>query len=140
MTTPERSHIDFSMAPSIPIRAKALSDALPTIDIVRIPVRSANVSAILQCVCESFLISVADLTGKVKHRNISEARIVTYWLLRALGGLSYPEVGVVLKKDHTSAISGFKRCVRRRALEPSFLAFTDELQAAVAARMGGEAE
>ncbi len=137
-TAHELSHVDFHMTQQIPSRAKSLTPADISSAGHSIPQRGADVNEILRCICESFLISVAELTGKARYKNICEARIVAYWLLRELGGLSYPEIGMALKKDHTSAMSGFRRCVRRRALEPAFLAFTDELQAAVAARMKGD--
>ena len=143
MTQADRSFVEFSMTE---VRAKPLSpiptaprlglsgDASATL----IPMRGADVSEILRCVCQSYFVSPSELTGPRKHKNIGEARLVAYWLLRTVGDLSYPEIGLALHRDHTSAMSGVRRCERRRAAEPSFKAFLNDLAAAVMARLKGE--
>jgi chromosomal replication initiation ATPase DnaA len=119
----------------LPMAPSAPAIGLTTADAPRIPTRGCDVNEVLRCVCQAYLISVHELVGKDRHRNVAEARVVAYWLLRTIGGCSYPETGRALKKDHTSAMSGWRRCEARRDKEPAFLRFTDELAAAVRARL-----
>lgn len=106
-------------------------------ELPEIPQRDANPNEVLRCVAQSYLLSIADLLSKNRHRHIAEARIVAYWLLRTRTELSFPEIGRVLGKDHTSVMSGVRKCVERRALEAKFAGFTDQLADAVEARLKG---
>lgn len=91
---------------------------------------------LLACVCEAYGVTLDDLSYGGKRTLLAEARLVAYWLLRTVGKLSWCEVGAALNRDHTSAMAGCRRVVRRRVADLKFLAFTDELAAAVAARIG----
>jgi chromosomal replication initiation ATPase DnaA len=93
---------------------------------------------VLRCVAQAYLLSVSAITGRDRFKNIAEARLVTYWLLRTLCNLSFPEIGKVLQKDHTSAISGVRKCIAVRERDAAFRTFTDQLAAAVEARLKGE--
>lgn len=135
MTQSERPYIDIHMSEPIPLRAKTLTVVEPGVP--DIPVRGADVNEVLRCVCQSFLVSRDELRGKRKHKNISEARLVAYWLLKILTKMSYPEIGIALNKEHTSVMSGVKACERNRARDAKFKAFTNELATAVSARIGG---
>jgi chromosomal replication initiation ATPase DnaA len=132
----DRPYLDFDgerakTLPPLPLRSAVAN--------VPIPARGADTNEVLRCVAQAYLLSVGSIIGRDKFKNIAEARLVTYWLLRSLCNLSYPEIGKVLKKDHTSAISGVKKCIALRERDPSFKAFTDELTEAVRARLKGAA-
>lgn len=100
-----------------------------------IPVRDAGHTEILRCVALAYTILPGDIVGSRRSKAIAEARIVTYWLMRQLTRLSYPEIGVALRKHHTSVMSGFRRCLQLRDASREFEAFTGELERAVRARM-----
>ncbi len=129
----DRPFIDFSEAPPI-----AKAPAQPHTELPAIPLRDADPNEILRVVAHSYTVSVQEILSKDKHRNISEARQVACWLLRTRTRLSFPEIGRVVHKDHTSVMVCVKKCVARRAKEPSFEAFADQLAAAVEARLKGE--
>lgn len=100
-----------------------------------VPRRTADHDKILRCVCQSYLVSPGELAGNDRHKNIAEARIVAYWLLRVVGKMSFPEIGRAMGgKDHTTAMSGVRRCQKRRAEDDGFRSFTDELAAAAGGR------
>lgn len=123
------SHIPLRKAfPSSPPPAPV--DTLPAI-----PTRDADALEVLRCVARSFLVSLDQLISKDRHRSIAEARQVAYWLLRTRTRMSLPEIGRLLRKDHSTVMIGVRRIVRRRATEPSFERFTDELATAVDARL-----
>lgn len=118
-------------------RAKPLPPVPLRSDVVTpIPLRCADANEVLRCVGQAYSLPVSALTGKGRFKNTCEARLVAYWLLRELCKSSYPEIGIVLRKDHTSAISGVKKCIAMRARDASFKAFTDELAEAAKARLG----
>lgn len=49
------------------------------------------------------------IKGRDKHRSVVRARQVAMSAVRARLGLSYPELGIVFGKDHTTVMSGVKR-------------------------------
>jgi chromosomal replication initiation ATPase DnaA len=104
-----------------------------------IPSRSVDANEVVRCVCQSYMVSPALLLSKDRHKGVAEARQVAYWLFRTLSKMSYPEIGRALgNRDHTSVMSGVRRCLRMREEDRSFEAFTDELAAAVSARLKGD--
>ena len=131
----DRPYLDFTPAKSLPLAPAAAAPLAPNLP--PIPLRHVGVGVILDCCAQAYLIDRADLTGTGKHKSVTEARRVAYWLLRTLGALSLPEIGRALAKDHTSAMVGVRACLRQREAEPEFEAFTDQLAAAIQARLGG---
>lgn len=86
-------------------------------DIISETVQSApkNISPndIIKSVSEFFEISVADLTGKRRKKEIVEPRQITMYILRETLGLSYPFIGEKLgKRDHTTAIHACEKISR----------------------------
>jgi chromosomal replication initiator protein len=131
----DRPFLEFPQeAPSL-----AKAPTLPPAALPAIPLRDGDPLEILRVVAQSYSLAPQQIIGKLKLKSISEARQVTCWLLRTRTKLSYPECGRVLHKDHTSVMVCVKKCVARRAKDPSFEAFTDQLATAVEARMKGEA-
>lgn len=128
----DRPYVEFPA--DAPPLAKAQSEPLPAI-----PLRDVDPLEILRVVAQSYSLAPQQIVGKDKHKNVAEARQVACWLLRTRTKLSYPECGRVVRKDHSSVMTCVKKCVARRAKEPSFEAFTDALAAAVEARLQGAA-
>lgn len=130
----DRPYLDFAAAPAPPVieqRPKALLQVLPPI-----PTRNVPAGTILDCVAQAYLIDRAMLTSSDKHKSVTEARKVAYWLLRELTTASYPEIGRALRKDQSCGRVGVISVEKQRRIDPAFLAFTDELRAAVKARLG----
>lgn len=128
----DRPFLDMDDQP----RAKTLPPLPLRSDVVSaVPLRNADTNEVLRCVGQAYSLPVSALTGKCRFKNTSEGRAVAYWLLRTLGKLSFHEIGIALKKDHSSAMSGVRRCERHRSRDEAFKRFTDELAAAVRARL-----
>lgn len=68
----------------------------------------------------------ADLLGKDRHDRTALFRHAAAWLMRAYG-LSFPEIGRELRRDHTTIMSGVRRLDARREKDPYVRAMTDEL-------------
>ena len=123
ITAPRRLHSSF-----------AATEAAPP----PIPARDADPFKVLRVVAHAYALTVDDITGKDKHKNLAEARLVAYWLLRTRTKLSFPEIGRVLGKNHTSVMSGVRKCGARREKDSAFGEFTDKLAVAVEARLKRE--
>ena len=61
---------------------------------------------LFRAICERYNVTSAKLTGP--QRDIFKARAVLCWLLRR-HGFSYPQIGMFLKRDHTTIINAVKR-------------------------------
>lgn len=120
--------------PAKPLRLTSVASPEPALP--PIPTRNVAAGTILDCVAQAYLIDRAALTSSDKHKSVMEARKVAYWLFRELTTASYPEIGRSLCKDQSCGRVGVISVERQRAAEPAFLAFTDELRAAVKARLG----
>jgi hypothetical protein len=121
-------------APEPPPVPAALS---PTAELPPIPTAPCNRAPeeVIRIVGFAYSASVEEIKVGDRFKTLAEARMVAYWMLRAVTKLSYPEIGRALGKDHTSAMYGVKCCNKKREAEPEFQAFTDELRVAVDARL-----
>lgn len=81
---------------------------------------------IVKVVANHYGYCVEDLTASDRHKSVVTARHAAYWVLR-MCGYSYPEMGNIMLKDHTSCISGFKSAEKRRAKDLRFCEETDLL-------------
>jgi hypothetical protein len=68
----------------------------------------ANPDTILNIVSRVTEVSVDILQSKERVRHISRARFAVYYAMR-IEGHSFPVIGRSVKRDHTTAISGFKK-------------------------------
>jgi chromosomal replication initiator protein len=57
-------------------------------------------------------IAPSDLTGPERPAWLVELRHECMWVLRQLG-MSYPSIGRVMKRDHTSVMNGVRRHEQR---------------------------
>lgn len=64
---------------------------------------------IIKSVAEFYSVSLADLSGKVRKKEIVEPRQVAMYLLRDILDMSYPYIGEKLGKDHTTAIHAVRK-------------------------------
>lgn len=61
-------------------------------------------------------------------RSASHARHVAAYLMREMTTLSYPEIGVMLDRDHSSVIHGYNKIKSRVLTEPTFTRMIVELR------------
>jgi chromosomal replication initiator protein len=74
---------------------------------------------ILQHVSQFFGVSLDEIRGHSRGRLIAYPRQVAMYLTRIHTGLSYPEIGRIFGKDHTTIINAFQRIERLRDLNPA---------------------
>ena len=71
--------------------------------------RGVTPEAILTAVARYFGVSVDELTGKSRRKQIVVPRQTAMYLLREDAHLSTPEVGRLLNRDHTTVLHGIKQ-------------------------------
>lgn len=73
------------------------------------------VAEVLAIVAREYGVAPAELTGPRRTRSVAEARLMAYALLRDTAGMSYPEIGQALGRDHTTVIHGVRSTARHIA-------------------------
>lgn len=79
-------------------------------EVLQEPSRSINPNTVIKSVADSFGISIADLIGASRKRELVGPRQITMYLLRDLLDLSYPNIGDRIgKRDHTTALYAYEK-------------------------------
>jgi chromosomal replication initiator protein len=68
-----------------------------------------NAHAIIGYVCTHFGMQPWMLLGRDRHQDKILARFVAMYLVRQLLHLSYPQIGEMFGRDHTTVINGVRR-------------------------------
>ncbi|MBS3903659.1 MAG: chromosomal replication initiator protein DnaA [Anaplasmataceae bacterium] len=64
---------------------------------------------VVKSVAEFFHVSMEDLTGRRRQKEVVEPRQICMYLLRDILNLSYPFIGERMGRDHTTAIHAFEK-------------------------------
>lgn len=75
-----------------------------------------------------FVVSVDDIMGKSRAPRFADPRHIVMWMLRR-EGLSYPQIGRLFNRDHTTIMYGCRRVERM----PALMAVAEKLSKKVAA-------
>ena len=90
-------------------------------DIVAMRVQAVNMDNIRKVVAEYYDITVKDLMGRKRTRNIARPRQVAMALSRELTGDSFPDIGQSFGgRDHTTVMHGCDKVAELRAADPAF--------------------
>lgn len=68
---------------------------------------------VVERVAREFELTPADILGDSRKANILEARHVAIWLCRLETKLSFPQIGAVFNKDHTTIIHAYRKMEKR---------------------------
>ena len=71
--------------------------------------RPKIVDRIVNLVCAQFEVSKRQVFGSGKQKRVALARQTIMYLVRRGTELSYPEIGDVLRKDHSTVIKGDRK-------------------------------
>lgn len=122
----DRTHVDWPVENLAKSPAQTAALAAPA---GRPTMRGALL--VLAAVAAEYQVSVDDLRGKDRHRTIAEARQLACWLLRQTRKLSYPEIGIVLSRDHTTAMSAVSSIERKLKTDPSLAETAERMRDAI---------
>jgi chromosomal replication initiator protein len=98
-----------------------------TIDVVRMAMyellpdeRATSPSDIIRFVAQHYGIRVADLKGRSNRRSIALPRQVAMYLIRHLLELSFPEIGKIFSKHHSTVMYAVDNVQKMRQSNPDF--------------------
>lgn len=101
------SELEHAMAPGLP-RLNALSE-------------------IIEAVASVYGCGHSDIVGRLRTKSIAEARMLCCLIARRCTRLSFPEIGTVLGRDHTTVMALLKSAERQRVSDVWFAATAAEL-------------
>ncbi len=94
------------------------------------PVRVPSVEEIIKVVCARFKLTRAALLSHRRYAELVRPRQVVMYLARTLTLRSMPDIGRRLAgRDHTTVLSGYRRIVALRQIDPTLDATLIELEA-----------
>lgn len=96
---------------SVELVRKALSELLPE-------QKEASPAEVIRFVAHHYGVRVADLKGRSNRRSISLPRQVAMYLIREILSLSYPEIGKLFSKHHSTAIYAVENICKLRKSNP----------------------
>jgi len=80
---------------------------------------------IFERVAAAYHASTDQLLAKNRTKDIVEARQTAIYFLRELNDLSYPAIGKILGRDHTTAIHSYNKISRRIQTDPEYKTFAE---------------
>lgn len=95
------------------------------------PVVEATPDGILGLVSVRFRTPLWRLTGRQRGQHIAFVRQIAMYVLRECTDLSFPVIGFVFRRDHSTAIHGCKIVKARMAEQPAFRARIEALMAEI---------
>ena len=104
-----------------------LKNAKITVDVVRMALfellpdeRETTPSDIIRFVAQHYGIRVADLKGRSNRRSIALPRQVSMYLIRKILDLSFPEIGKIFSKHHSTVMYAVDAISKMRQSNPDF--------------------
>ena len=104
-----------------------LKNAKITVDVVRMALyellpdeRATSPSDIIRFVAQHYGIRVADLKGRSNRRSIALPRQVAMYLIRNILELSFPEIGKIFSKHHSTVMYAVDNVQKMRQSNPDF--------------------
>jgi len=68
-----------------------------------------SINVILQAICDYFQISIDDLTGKKRNKDVLLPRQIGMYLAKEMTGCSFPEIGSAFGRDHSTVIHAYEK-------------------------------
>jgi len=104
-----------------------LKNSKITVDVVRMALyellpdeRATSPSDIIRFVAQHYGIRVADLKGRSNRRSIALPRQVAMYLIRDILELSFPEIGKIFSKHHSTVMYAVDNVQKMRQSNPDF--------------------
>ncbi len=90
--------------------------------------RRINADQILAFVAKTYRVSENELKSKTRQKSIAEPRQIVMFLCKELTDLSFPAIGKLLKRDHTTILHGYKKINQRVDKDPLFRSQIDTIR------------
>ena len=79
---------------------------------------SVTVDKIFSAVYKKYDVSKEDIKSKKRPKNITWARQVAIYMIREITELSFPDIGEIVDKDHSSVIYSYNLVSKKITAEP----------------------
>ena len=89
---------------------------------------NVTIDKIFAAVYKKFDISREDLVGKKRTKEIAKARHVAIYLIRDITEMSYPNIGKIFDRDHTTVLSSLEVVGKNITTDPLYAADIDYLK------------
>ena len=86
-----------------------------------------TIEKILDKVSKKFGVTIEEIKGKKRTKEISRARHVTFYLIRSITDQSFPAIGRLFNKDHTTVLSAINTIESEMKINRSFESQINEL-------------
>jgi len=86
------------------------------------PAEAFSISFIIAEVAHEFGVEARQICSEMRSQRYAQPRQAAMGLARALTGRSYPTIGRILKRDHTTVVQGCRSHLRRMAADPDYAA------------------
>lgn len=77
-----------------------------------------KVNRIFTEICNVYGVNKKQILEKNRTKSVLQARSVAMWLCRQLLGLSYPDIGLYFKRDHTTCMLSIKKLANKIEKNP----------------------
>jgi chromosomal replication initiator protein len=92
---------------------------------------SVTFEDITKVVCEHFSLRLQDLRSKRRTRNVALPRQLAMYFCRRLVGASYPHIGELFGRDHSTVMHAMDVTERRIKNDPGFQATAEQLERSI---------
>ena len=92
---------------------------------------SVTVDRIFSAITDRYGVSRADMVGKKREKQIAEARHISVYLIRELTEMSFPNIGKLYDRDHTTILSSYQKIARHIKSDPAFSLEINELKKSI---------
>ena len=89
---------------------------------------STTVDKIFAAVYNKYGVSKEDIKGKKRTKDITSARQMAIYLIREITELSFPNIGNIVDKDHTSVMYAYDQMIKKIAQSPMIELEIEELK------------
>ena len=87
-----------------------------------------TVEKIFSAITDHYGISRDDMVGKKREKAIAEARHISIYLIREITEMSFPNIGKLYDRDHTTILSSYQKISRQVKSDPVFALELNELK------------
>ena len=93
---------------------------------------SVTVDKIFAAIFKKYNVTKEDVLGKKRNREIANARHMAIYLIKEITEMSYPDIGKIFSRDHTTAIASYQAIEKRLSSDALAHVEIEELKKEVA--------
>ncbi len=92
---------------------------------------SVTVDKIFSAITDRTGITKADMVGKKREKSVAEARHLAVYLIREMTEMSFPNIGKLFDRDHSTILTSYQKIARKMATDPSYSMEINELRRSI---------